>query len=220
MTHFSIAIDGPAGAGKSTIAKEVAKKLNLVYIDTGAMYRAITLKALDTEQGINEEVVQSFLEKTTITFDNDLVLLDNKDVSEDIRTINVTSNVSKVASYKSVRDFLVNQQQQIAKSNDVIMDGRDIGTRVIPDASLKIFLVASIEERARRRYYDNLNRNIEVDLETIKKDLESRDLQDSTRQHSPLKRASDAIELDTSNMTIEEVVNEIIELAKKRKVEA
>ena len=211
-----IAIDGPAAAGKSTIAQKVAEMLGYVYIDTGAMYRAITLKALNQNIAVeNEEKLEEMLAQTTIRLTNDKkVYLDEVDVTDAIRQPVVSQNVSAVSAHKVVRDELKRRQIEYAKTDNVVMDGRDIGTNVLPDADYKIFMTASVEVRAERRYKENVKRNIPCDLESLKDEIQKRDELDSTRKHSPLLKAEDAIEVDTSSMTIEEVVNTIITIVK------
>ena len=205
-----IAIDGPAAAGKSTIAQKVAEMLGYVYIDTGAMYRAVTLKALNQNIDVqDEEKIEKMLEDTTIRLTNDKkVYLDDVDVTEAIRQPIVSQNVSAVSAHKVVRDELKRRQIEYAKTANVVMDGRDI------DADYKIFMTASVEVRAERRYKENIKRNIPCDLESLKQEIQTRDELDSTRKHSPLLKAEDAIEVDTSYMTIEEVINTIINIAK------
>lgn len=211
-----IAIDGPAAAGKSTIAQKVAEMLGYVYIDTGAMYRAITLKALNQNIAVeNEEKLEEMLAQTTIRLTNDKkVFLDEVDVTDAIRQPVVSQNVSAVSAHKVVRDELKRRQIEYAKTDNVVMDGRDIGTNVLPNADYKIFMTASVEVRAERRYKENVKRNIPCDLESLKNEIQKRDELDSNRKHSPLLKAEDAIEVDTSNMTIEEVVNTIITIVK------
>ena len=218
MRKVVVAIDGPAAAGKSTIAKEVARRLNYTYIDTGAMYRAVTLYCL--ENGIdceNEKEVDTVLDKINIELKPEhLVLLNGKDVSFDIRSRLVNANVSYIASYKNVRLFLVEQQRKMAEITSVIMDGRDIGSYVLPNADVKIFQIASVETRAERRHKENLEKGIEGSLESIKAELEKRDYIDSHRDFAPLTKAEDAIELDTSFMSIEEVVNKVLSIINKK----
>ena len=211
MPTVQIAIDGPAGAGKSTVAKHVASKLNITYIDTGAMYRAITLKALDLDINLDDESAYQFIEDTTFTFHDNHIYMDGVDVSAKIRETNVTAHVSKVSSIPYVRTALVALQRDLAKAESVVMDGRDIGTNVLVDATHKFFLTATIDERAKRRYYDNLGRGIKSDLDDIKKDIARRDYLDTTRQVNPLKPADDAEIIDTSNLTLDEVITLIIE---------
>lgn len=216
MRKITIAIDGPAASGKSTVAKEVAKALNYIYIDSGAMYRALTLKALRLNIDVKDE--KSLVEMTKvskITLDGVRIYLDDEDVSEAIRSIDVTNNVSAVSSYEGVREEMVNLQKEYGKMGGIVMDGRDIGTTVFPNAELKIFQIASVEERANRRYKENVKKGIACDLDTLKEEIKVRDFKDSTRSVSPLRKASDAIELDTSNLEPNEVVDKIVELARK-----
>ena len=216
MRKITIAIDGPAASGKSTVAKEVAKTLNYIYIDSGAMYRALTLKALRLNIDVKDEASLVKMTKASkITLDGVHIYLDDEDVSEAIRSIDVTNNVSAVSSYEGVREEMVNLQKEYGKKGGIVMDGRDIGTTVFPNAELKIFQIASVEERANRRYKENMRKGIACDLDTLKEEIKVRDFKDSTRSVSPLRKASDAIELDTSNLEPNEVVERIIELAKK-----
>ena len=212
---FKIAIDGPAGSGKSTISKLLAKKLNFEYIDTGAMYRAVTLKGLRLGINLENEAEYDYLDTTVLDICNGRYLMDGEDVSEAIRSIDVTNNVSAVSSYEGVREEMVNLQKEYGKKGGIVMDGRDIGTTVFPNAELKIFQIASVEERANRRYKENMRKGIACDLNTLKEEIKVRDFKDSTRSVSPLRKASDAIELDTSNLEPNEVVDKIVELAKK-----
>lgn len=222
MKKISIAIDGPSAAGKSSIAKIVAKKLNYVYIDTGAMYRCVGYYCIKNRIDLKDEVaVTSILDKIKIIMDsNNRVYLNNEDVSDEIRQDNVSMSASIVSSYHDVRTFLVKQQQQMASIGGVILDGRDIGTVVLPDAKLKIYQIASVDTRAKRRYLENKQRGLPADLETIKKDIEQRDHQDMNRKISPLKKAVDAVVIDTSDLTIDEVVDEVIKLVKQREMES
>ena len=214
---WQIAIDGPAGAGKSTIAKELARKLGFEYIDTGAMYRAVTLKAINLKINMYEEEEYKFLDETKIDFINQRLFLDGVDVSNEIRSLVVSNNVSLVAKFGYVRAKLVALQQALANQKNVIMDGRDIGTVVLPNANLKIYLSAGVEERARRRMNERLEKNLEVqDLATTIKEIEERDFKDSNRPISPLAKAADAIEIDSSKLSAEKVVDEIIKLVLKR----
>ena len=216
MKRIIIAIDGPAASGKSTVAKEVAKALNYIYIDSGAMYRALTLKALNSKIDVHDEhSLVDMTKNTNILLNDNKIFLDNEDVTTKIRSRAVTNNVSAVCSYAGVREEMVNLQKEYGKMGGIVMDGRDIGTTVFPNADLKIFQIASVEERAVRRFNEDLKKGIECDLETLKKEIELRDYKDSTRSVSPLKKADDAIELDTSNLSIEQVVDKIVELAKK-----
>lgn len=221
MKTIRIAIDGPAGAGKSTIAKMAAEKLNYTYVDTGAMYRAITYKSMEYQLDLSDEAaLVALLKQTTIELrpseTGQQVYLDGINVSDEIRTREVTSNVSEVAAHARVRQDLVDRQMVLAQTGGVIMDGRDIGTHVIPDAELKIFMSASADERARRRLLDNEKRGILSDLEQLKADILKRDKLDSEREASPLVQAEDAIYLDTTNLSIDQVVDKIVQLAKEK----
>lgn len=220
MKQLSIAIDGPASSGKSTVAKILAKKLNFVYCDTGSMYRALTFLALKNGIDFNDEMgLTSLISDNTLSFkqtdDGQLVFINDKDVTNEIRQPDVTNGVSFVAKHGKVREMMVALQQEIGRSGGVVMDGRDIGTAVLPDAEVKIFLVASVQERAERRYKENLQKGISTDFETLKKEIEKRDYLDSTREVSPLIQAKDAIKIDTTGMDIEEVVLTIEEIIKK-----
>lgn len=219
MKSIAIAIDGPAAAGKSTVAKKVAERLGYTYIDTGAMYRSITYAALEANVDLNkEDEVYNVLEQMELDMNEKLqVFIDGKEVTDQIRTEEVSRNVSKVASYAGVREELVKRQKQMAAKRGVVMDGRDIGTHVIPDAEVKIFMIASAEERAKRRHKENLNKGFTSDYEQLKKEIEERDRIDMEREVSPLKKAEDAIELDTTSLSIEEVVNEIMRIIEEYK---
>ena len=214
MNKINIAIDGPAAAGKSTIAKRVAEALDMIYVDTGAMYRAITLAHLEQPDMDIDKLVQH-IDLKLINESGQRIYLNGSDVSERIREHDVTLNVSRIASIGSVRTKLVTLQQQMTANKGVVMDGRDIGTKVIPDAELKIYMVASVEERAERRLIDNTNRGIASSFEELKRDIERRDHLDMTREISPLTKADDAIEIDTTGKSIDEVTSQIIDLAKK-----
>lgn len=206
-----IAVDGPAGAGKSTISKLIAKKLNINYIDTGAMYRAVTYKCLSEGVDVkNEEAVIEVAKRTDIDFRDNNIYLDSKVVNEEIRTREVSANVSDVAKIKEVRYLMVDVQREIGTKNDVILDGRDIGSYVFPNADYKFFLVATPEERGRRRYKELCEKGFEGTLEEIIKDIEKRDEIDSNREFAPLKKADDAIEIDTTGLGIGEVVEAVV----------
>ena len=218
--RLQIAIDGPASAGKSTVAKLVAKKLNYIYCDTGAMYRCVTLKALNQKLDLNDETkIEDMLKSTKIDFKPgnpvQKVFLDGMEVTEDIRQNDVTRNVSTIAAQKAVRAILTKWQRHLAEDGGIVMDGRDIGSAVLPNAQVKIFLVASVDERAQRRYKENKSKGIPTDLEQLKKDIALRDHKDSTRKISPLTKAADAIEIDTTSMSIDDVVNEILQIVEK-----
>ena len=217
---IAIAIDGPAAAGKSTVAKKVAKELGYTYIDTGAMYRAITYKALELKVDLeNPEHLHQLITKTSINLEQEQngqkVFLDNVDVTEVIRNQQVTNSVSDVAKHAVVREEMVKRQQEMAQERGVVMDGRDIGTHVIPDAEVKIFLVASVEERAIRRNKENMQKGNPSRLEQLKEEISKRDKLDSEREVSPLIKASDAIEIDTTAMSIDGVSNEILVIVEK-----
>lgn len=213
---FSVAIDGASGVGKSTVAKLVAEYLNITYVNTGAMYRAIGLKILNTGIDIKDELaLTELLNNTIVTMDGDKVILDGKDVSEAIREERIGNFASTVSKIQIIREHLVTQQQNIAKDKSVVMEGRDIGTVVLKDSKNKFYLTASVDERARRRYLELLNKNQFEDLETIKKDMEKRDFQDMNRENSPLKKAEDAEEIVTDNLTQEEVAKLIVDKVKK-----
>lgn len=217
MKRITIAIDGPAASGKSTVAKEVAKALDYIYIDSGAMYRALTLKALKNNINVyDEKSLVEMTKNTKIELKNKEIYLDGNNVSEAIRSINVTNNVSTVCSYAGVREEMVKLQKEYGKKGGIVMDGRDIGTTVFPDAELKIFQTASVEQRANRRYAENMLKGIECDLDTLKKEIEVRDFKDSTRSISPLRQAFDAIVLDTSFLAPDDVVKKIVKLAKEK----
>ncbi len=214
-----VAIDGPAGAGKSTIARLCAKKLGFIYIDTGAMYRAAAVYAI--EHGIKidalnmtEDVLDNI--KIDIAYENgnQRIYLCGKDVSERIREADASVGASNIAVIPAVRLKLVELQRKLAEGNDVIMDGRDIGTYVLPDAEVKIFLTASVEERARRRYAEMLEKGMSADFEKVKQDIEYRDKNDSEREFAPLRQADDAILIDSSDMSADDVVLRMIELIK------
>ncbi len=211
---INIALDGPSGAGKSTIAKAVAKMLGYIYIDTGALYRSIALYTLNSDKDINSnEDVISLLSNINIELKHidgaQHILLNNEDVSDKIRTPEVSMGASKVSAIPAVREFLFNLQRDIAEKNNIIMDGRDIGTVVLPKADVKIFLTASAEERAKRRYSELIEKGTEVTYEDVLKDINERDYNDSHREIAPLKQADDAILIDTSVLSLEQSVEKI-----------
>ena len=216
MENFKVAIDGPAGSGKSTISKLLAKKLGYVHIDTGAMYRAITIEAIKRGIDLKDRNAYGFIDNVDIKYVSDRIYLNGKDVSEEIRMPYVTENVSMVSSIPYVRQRLCDLQRKVAKEGLIVMDGRDIGYNVLPDADVKIFLVASIEERTKRRALELEAKGIQVNFEELKEDLVRRDYADSNRDTSPLKKANDAILLDTTELSIEEVVAEICKLIEGR----
>ena len=214
---MNIAIDGPAGAGKSTIAKRVAKELGFIYVDTGAMYRAMALYIL--RHGVNEKeesAVAAVCDRIDVALryvdGNQMVLLCGEDVSTEIRKEEVGNMASNTSAQPAVRTKLVELQQALAAKSDVIMDGRDIGTVVLPNAQVKIYLTASSMVRARRRYDELTAKGETCDLEKIRQDIEDRDYRDMHRETSPLKQAEDAVLVDTSDMTIEQVIDRIVEL--------
>ncbi|MCZ0701847.1 cytidylate kinase [Natronobacillus azotifigens] len=220
-SKLAIAIDGPAAAGKSTVAKIVAKKLQYIYIDTGAMYRAITHKAIINDIDLdNGEELYQLLKKTTIDLQQGAkeqkVFLDSTDVTEDIRNQMVTNKVSVVAQHGLVRKEMVKRQRELSKKRGVVMDGRDIGSHVIPDAEVKIFLIASVKERAERRHKENTKKGYPSDLKQLENEIERRDQLDTEREISPLVKASDAIEIDTTSLSIQEVSEKILEIVKRK----
>lgn len=224
MTHITIAIDGFSSTGKSTIAKQLAKTLGYVYVDSGAMYRAVTLYAMqngfiDKNQFDKEGLIDSLDNiKVSFKFNPKLgfaeVYLNGKNVEKGIRTLKVSSFVSQVAAVPEVRKQMVRIQKQLGNNKGVVMDGRDIGTVVFPDAELKLFMTASAETRAKRRYYELLDRGDHVSYEEVLRNVQERDYIDSHRQDSPLVKADDAIEIDNSNLTKAEQFERVLELAK------
>ena len=211
MRNLVIAVDGPAGAGKSTIAKLIADKLSINYIDTGAMYRAITYKCLKNNIDINnEEEVINIAKDCEIDFRDNNIYLNGEILKDEIRTMEVSNNVYNVAKIKEVRYLMVDIQRNIGKINSVILDGRDIGSYVFPNADYKFFLVATPEERGKRRYKELINKGYDVNLEEIIKDIITRDEIDSNREFAPLVKADDAIEIDTTGKSINEVVQSVL----------
>ena len=208
---INIAIDGPAGSGKSTIAKIIAKKLNITYLDTGSMYRAFTYYALENNvESDDNENIMKLLESIDLVLDKDEIFVNGKNVTKEIRFENIDKNVSKYAAIKEVREKMVNIQRDISKGKSVIMDGRDIGSVVLPDAEFKFYMDASAEERAKRRYLQNIERGKEVPYDDILEDIRQRDENDKNREVDPLVICEDAKVIDTSDMTINEVVDLII----------
>jgi len=218
---ISIAIDGPAAAGKSTVAKLVAEKLSYIYIDTGAMYRALTFKAITENVNLDNEFdLHNLLTETKIELvpenGGQFVYLDGKDVTIQIRSSEVTNQVSIASRHSLVREEMVRRQQHLAAGGGVVMDGRDIGTFVLPNAEVKVFLIASVEERAIRRHTENLEKGYPSDIIKLQEEIAQRDKLDSEREVAPLKKAKDATEIDTTSLGIEQVVDKILELAKER----
>ncbi|HEU4964704.1 MAG TPA: (d)CMP kinase [Bacilli bacterium] len=217
MKSLRVALDGPAGAGKSTVAKKVAQALGIAYVDTGAMYRAITWKALQqniapTDEAALTELANGVRIDFRPTEAGQDVFLDGVDITEAIRTLEVTNNVSAVSAVPGVRVAMVDLQRDMARRSGVVMDGRDIGTVVLPNAEVKIWLTASVEERAQRRYQELVDKGQGVDFEQLKQDIERRDEYDSNREHSPMKMAEDAILVDTTGLTIEQVIARILHI--------
>jgi len=220
MKRIVVAIDGPAGAGKSTIAKLAAEKLGYAYIDTGAMYRSVAWKFLETGKAFDEAYISELAKTMVIEFKPEAninrVFVDGVEVTGAIRSAEVTANVSRVAAIGDVREAMVEQQRRMGETGGVLMDGRDIGTVVFPNAQLKIFLTASVEERAMRRYKELVAKGEQVDLAQLQNDIASRDKQDSERAISPLRQAEDALLLDTSDMNIQQVTEKILALVEER----
>ncbi len=220
--QFLIAIDGPVGAGKSTVAKIAAKELNIIYIDTGAMYRSVGLYVV--RKGLNpknSDDVNSVLDEINLdvklSAEGQMIFLNGEDVTKLIRTPEISMAASDVSAIPEVRTKLVNIQRNLAASKSVIMDGRDIGTVVLPNATTKIFLIASLDVRAERRYKELINKGQKVTLDEVKNDIIKRDNNDMSREASPLKKADDAIELDTTNKSLTEVVTEVINIVNRNK---
>jgi cytidylate kinase len=217
---ISIAIDGPAGAGKSTIAKMLTKKLNYTYLDSGAMYRAITYLVCNENIDLNDNENIVKVTKNTeidINYNNNKfkIFINNIDITDKIRSNIVDKNVSTIAQIKGVRDELVKKQRKLAKSKDIVMDGRDIGTRVLPNADYKFYITATVEERANRRYKDIIDRGeSNKTLKEVKNEIIKRDKIDSNRKYSPLKKAKDAIVVDTTNMSKKEVLQKLLSYIK------
>ncbi len=218
---INIAIDGPGGAGKSTIAKAAAKELGFIYVDTGALYRSVGLYALrrNVETGSADDVIPLLGEinvELKLIDGSQRVFLNGEDVSEEIRTPDASMAASNVSAIQAVRDFLFDLQRDIAKANDCIMDGRDIGTVVLPDAQVKIFLTASAEERAKRRYIQLTEKGQEVKYEDVLKELQERDYQDSHREIAPLKPADDSVIVDTTEINLEQSIDTVVNVIRER----
>ncbi|MDT7014498.1 (d)CMP kinase [Levilactobacillus namurensis] len=221
---LQVAIDGPASAGKSTVAKIVAQRFNYIYCDTGAMYRAITWKALQAGADLGDEAtIKDLLDHMTIRFEPGTpvqrVFVDDTEVTLAIRQPDVTNSVSQVSALPAIRQELTARQRQIADAGGIVMDGRDIGSTVLPQAEVKIFLVASVDERAQRRLKDNAAKGITTPLATLKHEIEERDRKDSTRKVSPLTQAADAIRLDTTSLSIEQVADRIAEIIHEKELQ-
>ena len=221
---FNVAIDGPAGAGKSSVAKAIAKEMSYIYVDTGAMYRAIGLFLLNKGADIEDpKACESFLPEIEIRIGYEdgaqHIFLNGEDVSAKIRTEEVSNAASVTSQYPAIREKLLDLQHEMANRYDVVMDGRDIGTVILPNADLKIFLTASVRVRAERRMKENLEKGIACTLEEIEKDIAERDYRDSHRETSPLKQAEDAILVDTSDMSIEQVISTITGLINERVID-
>ena len=204
-----IAIDGPSGAGKSTVAKLLSKELGFEYIDTGAMYRALAYKAYINNIEIAEDKIDEMLKTTTVDYSDNKIYLDNENIESLIRSEIISIGASKISALKNVRVKMVELQRNIAKNKNVILDGRDIGTKVFPDADYKFFITASVDIRARRRYEQLILSGMDVNFNNVLEDIKKRDENDSTREISPLEKAEDAILIDTSNLNINEVVKTI-----------
>jgi len=208
--NFIIAIDGPAGAGKSSVAKKLAENLNFLYIDTGAMYRAITYKIIKEKIDINDiTALKNILNQTSLIYEHAILHIDGNPVGDEIRSSEINSKVSIMSSNEHIRTAMTDLQRHIGQTTSCILDGRDIGTVVFPNADIKIFLVADVSMRAQRRYKENLEKGMDVTLNEIKNSIIERDSIDSKREIAPLSKAGDAIEIDTSNLSIDDVVSKI-----------
>ena len=221
MKKIQVAIDGPASAGKSTVAKIVAKKLHFIYCDTGAMYRSVTFAALKHHVKLDDDqALKELLNTIEIRFvpaePEQRVFVNDEEVTQAIRTPEITNYVSLVSAQPSVRAELTKRQQEIAEAGGIVMDGRDIGTTVLPNAEVKIFLVASVHERAVRRFKENQTKGIDTPLDVLEKEIEERDYKDSHREISPLTQAKDAVLVDTTSLTIDQVVDQILEIINQK----
>ena len=221
MKKIQVAIDGPASAGKSTVAKIVAKKLHFIYCDTGAMYRSVTFAALKNHVKLDDDqALKELLKTIEIRFvpaePEQRVFVNDEEVTQAIRTPEITNNVSLVSAQPSVRAELTKRQQEIAEAGGIVMDGRDIGTTVLPNAEVKVFLVASVHERAVRRFKENQTKGIDTPLDVLEKEIEERDYKDSHREISPLTQAKDAVLVDTTSLTIDQVVDQILEIINQK----
>ena len=222
--ELQVAIDGPASAGKSTVAKKIAHRFRYVYCDTGAMYRTVTLKAMQQNVALDDPAALAAMLKTTKNEfkpgnPEQLVFLDGQEVTMAMRQPDVTNQVSTVAAQGTVRADLTERQRKIAEAGGIVMDGRDIGTSVLPKAEVKIFLVASVEERAQRRFKDNAEKGIHTPMDVLRDEIQTRDHKDSTRAISPLTQAADAVRLDTTSLSIDEVVDQISAIITKKQQE-
>lgn len=218
---IKIAIDGPAGSGKSTTARGVANSLNYIYIDSGAMYRAVTLKAIETEIQTNQadkivEIAASILFQFKQSDSKTIIFMDGKDISDLIRIPEVNNQINPVAANPEVRKILVKKQQELGKDGGVVMDGRDIGTVVFPDAELKVYMQANAEERAKRRFLEFKSKRIFISYEDVLKEVKTRDEADMSREHSPLKIAADAVVIDTTDLSIEKQIEMVYHLAMEK----
>ncbi len=213
MKYFSIAIDGPAGSGKSTVARILAKRLRFIYLDSGAMYRAIAWRIINEKIDMKDSTVfRNLVQSTQFEIVSDGLLVNGEKIDEALRTPEVSRFASEIAKYPVVREILVKKQQELAKGHHVIMDGRDIGTVVLPDADIKIFLTASIDERAQRRYLELTQKGLKVDLQQLRDEIRERDENDQNRAISPLRQAEDAIRIDTTGRSIDEIVEQILSI--------
>ena len=216
---LAIAIDGPAGSGKSTAARELAQKIHFKYLDTGAMYRAVTLKVLKEDLDVNhEKKIVTFTKKLQLDFTpasgnkKSRIFVNNKDVTDKLRQPPVNENVSRIARIKGVRQLMVEKQRELANNGNIIMDGRDIGSKVLPEADYKFYITATLEERARRRYQDIKEKDPDISFEEVKKSVARRDKIDSERSYSPLIKPKDAYEIDTTHLSVQEVVNKLYKI--------
>jgi cytidylate kinase len=220
--HWVVAVDGPAGAGKSTVARRVALALHSLYVDTGAMYRALALKALETGADLrDEEALVRLLEASDITLRTEAsgacrVWLDGQEVTREVRTPEVNASVSLVAGFKGIREAMVRRQRDLAQGGGVVVDGRDIGTYVLPDADFKFFLTASLDARAERRRRELEQLGYHVELDELKRQIQHRDTLDASRPVAPLQRAADAVVIDTTEMDVDAVVTEMLEVIRRR----
>jgi cytidylate kinase len=213
MNHMTIAIDGPAASGKSTTAKRIAQNLNYLYIDSGAMYRAVTLAVLEAQININNEsAIADLADKIVIKLEGQRTFLNGRDVSEAIRQPEITAVISVISAHPSVREIMVRKQQEMAADGGVVMDGRDIGTVVLPEADVKIYMLATVAERAKRRFEELAVKGITMTMDEIKQDILQRDRLDSEREIAPLKPAVDAVIIDTSHMTIDQQVGKVMQV--------